>query len=75
MDIPVIVGVTTVSAVAIVGGNLIADLVLPWVDPRIDVEKVAGEDDEKCVIDNGGGRGLFSLMARRLTRRPAAISW
>ncbi|RZG12184.1 ABC transporter permease, partial [Klebsiella pneumoniae] len=34
VDIPVIVGVTTVSAVAIVGGNLIADLVLPWVDPR-----------------------------------------
>jgi peptide/nickel transport system permease protein len=24
---------------AIVGGNLIADLVLPWVDPRIDVKK------------------------------------
>ncbi len=61
VDIPVIVGVTTVSAVAIVGGNLIADLVLPWVDPRIDVKKVAGEDDEKCVIDNGGGRGLFLL--------------
>ncbi|HBR3839544.1 TPA: ABC transporter permease, partial [Klebsiella pneumoniae] len=39
VDIPVIVGVTTVSAVAIVGGNLIADLVLPWVDPRIDVKK------------------------------------
>ncbi|EIW1916134.1 ABC transporter permease, partial [Klebsiella pneumoniae] len=39
VDIPVIVGVTTVSAVAIVSGNLIADLVLPWVDPRIDVKK------------------------------------
>ncbi|WP_413739187.1 ABC transporter permease [Sodalis sp. RH21] len=39
VDIPVIVGVTTVSAVAIVLGNLIADLALPWVDPRIDVKK------------------------------------
>lgn len=39
VDIPVIVGVTTVSAVAIVLGNLLADLVIPWVDPRIDVKK------------------------------------
>nr|WP_255556672.1 ABC transporter permease [Sodalis sp. dw_96] len=39
VDIPVIVGVTTVSAVAIVLGNLLADLILPWVDPRIDVKK------------------------------------
>jgi peptide/nickel transport system permease protein len=35
----VIVGVTTVSAVAIVLGNLVADLIIPWVDPRIDVKK------------------------------------
>ncbi|RRW46587.1 ABC transporter permease [Pseudomonas luteola] len=39
VDIPVIVGVTTVSAVAIVMGNLLADLVIPLVDPRIDVKK------------------------------------
>jgi peptide/nickel transport system permease protein len=39
VDIPVIVGVTTVSAVAIVFGNLIADLVIPWIDPRIDIKK------------------------------------
>ncbi|TKI06532.1 ABC transporter permease [Martelella alba] len=39
VDIPVIVGVTTVSAVAIVLGNLLADLLLPWVDPRIDIKK------------------------------------
>lgn len=39
VDIPVIVGVTTVSAVAIVLGNLVADLIIPWIDPRIDVRK------------------------------------
>lgn len=39
VDIPVIVGVTTVSAVAIVVGNLLADLVIPLIDPRIDVKK------------------------------------
>ena len=39
VDIPVIVGVTTVSAVAIVIGNLVADLIIPLVDPRIDVKK------------------------------------
>lgn len=35
VDIPVIMGVTVVSAAAIVLGNLLADLVAPWVDPRI----------------------------------------
>lgn len=35
VDIPVIMGVTVVSAAAIVIGNLLADLVAPWVDPRI----------------------------------------
>lgn len=39
VDIPVIVGVTTVSAVAIVLGNLVADLIIPWIDPRIDIRK------------------------------------
>jgi peptide/nickel transport system permease protein len=39
VDIPVIVGVTTVSAVAIVLGNLLADLVIPFIDPRIDIKK------------------------------------
>ncbi|HFD15732.1 MAG TPA: ABC transporter permease [Rhodospirillales bacterium] len=35
VDIPIIVGVTIVAAVAIVLGNLLADLVAPFIDPRI----------------------------------------
>jgi len=35
VDIPIIMGVTLVSAIAIVIGNLIADLLAPLVDPRI----------------------------------------
>lgn len=35
VDIPIIMGVTLVSAIAIVLGNLIADLLAPFVDPRI----------------------------------------
>jgi peptide/nickel transport system permease protein len=35
LDIPVIVGVTTVAAVFIVLGNLLADLVAPFIDRRI----------------------------------------
>ena len=35
VDLPIIMGVTLVSAFAIVMGNLIADLVAPLVDPRI----------------------------------------
>jgi len=35
IDIPIIMGVTLVSACAIVMGNLIADLVAPFIDPRI----------------------------------------
>lgn len=35
VDIPVIMGVTMVSATAIVLGNLLADLVAPGIDPRI----------------------------------------
>ncbi len=35
IDIPVIMGVTLVAAVAIVIGNLLADLVVPLIDPRI----------------------------------------
>ncbi|MEC8917382.1 ABC transporter permease [Salinicola sp. LHM] len=37
VDIPIIVGVTMLSAVAIVLGNLVADLAVLFVDPRIDV--------------------------------------
>jgi len=37
VDIPIIMGVTLVSACAIVLGNLIADLVVPLIDPRIRV--------------------------------------
>ncbi|WP_062212044.1 ABC transporter permease [Aureimonas sp. AU12] len=35
VDIPIIMGVTLVSALAIVLGNLMADLVAPFIDPRI----------------------------------------
>ena len=35
IDIPIIMGVTLVSAAAIVIGNLVADLVAPLIDPRI----------------------------------------
>lgn len=35
VDIPIIMGVTLVSAFAIVIGNLLADLVAPLIDPRI----------------------------------------
>ncbi|WP_413875686.1 ABC transporter permease [Albidovulum sp.] len=35
VDIPIIMGVTLVSALAIVIGNLLADLVAPAIDPRI----------------------------------------
>ena len=35
VDIPVIMGVTMVSATAIVMGNLLADVVAPLIDPRI----------------------------------------
>ena len=35
VDIPIIMGVTLVSAAAIVVGNLVADLVAPLIDPRI----------------------------------------
>jgi peptide/nickel transport system permease protein len=35
VDIPIIIGVTLVAAVAIVLGNLLADLAAPFIDPRI----------------------------------------
>ena len=35
VDIPIIMGVTLVSACAIVLGNLLADLLAPLIDPRI----------------------------------------
>lgn len=35
VDIPIIMGVTLVSALAIVLGNLLADLGIPFIDPRI----------------------------------------
>ena len=35
VDIPIIMGVTLVSACAIVAGNLLADLIAPLIDPRI----------------------------------------
>lgn len=38
VDIPIIMGVTLVSAVAIVIGNLVADLIAPLIDPRIKLQ-------------------------------------
>ena len=35
VDLPIIMGVTLVSASAIVAGNLLADLIAPLIDPRI----------------------------------------
>ncbi|RVD65982.1 ABC transporter permease, partial [Mesorhizobium sp. M7A.F.Ca.ET.027.03.2.1] len=35
VDIPIIMGVTLVSAFAIVLGNLLADVIAPFIDPRI----------------------------------------
>ncbi|MBW1721479.1 MAG: ABC transporter permease [Deltaproteobacteria bacterium] len=35
VDIPVIMGVTLVAAIGIVLGNLLADLVIPFIDPRV----------------------------------------
>ncbi len=35
VDIPIIMGVTLVSALAIVLGNLVADVAAPLIDPRI----------------------------------------
>lgn len=35
VDIPIIMGVTLVSAAAIVIGNLLADVIAPFIDPRI----------------------------------------
>jgi peptide/nickel transport system permease protein len=35
LDIPIIMGVTTVAAAFIILGNLIADLLAPLIDPRI----------------------------------------
>ena len=39
VDIPIIMGVTLVSAIAIVLGNLLADLLSPLVDPRIKLNR------------------------------------
>ena len=35
IDIPIIMGVTIVTAFAVVLGNLIADVIAPLIDPRI----------------------------------------
>jgi peptide/nickel transport system permease protein len=35
VDLPIIMGVTLVSAMFIVLGNLLADLIAPLIDPRI----------------------------------------
>ncbi len=38
VDIPVIMGVTLVAAIGIIIGNLLADLIMPFIDPRMRVE-------------------------------------
>ena len=38
VDIPVIIGVTLVAAVGIIAGNLLADLIMPFVDPKMRTE-------------------------------------
>ncbi len=38
VDIPVIMGVTLVAAIGIIIGNLLADLIMPFVDPKMRVE-------------------------------------
>src|SRR5437868_10754917 len=35
LDIPIIMGITTVAALFIVAGNFLADLITPLIDPRI----------------------------------------
>ncbi|MEM7445802.1 MAG: ABC transporter permease [Pseudomonadota bacterium] len=37
LDVPIIMGVTLVAAVGVVIGNLVADIVSPFVDPRIKI--------------------------------------
>jgi peptide/nickel transport system permease protein len=39
IDIPVIMGVTLVTAFAVVAGNLVADLIAPLIDPRIKMRR------------------------------------
>lgn len=39
IDTPIIVAVTLVAAIAIILGNLLVDLVAPWVDPRIRLQR------------------------------------
>ncbi len=41
VDIPIIIGVTLVSSLAIVLGNLIADIIAPFLDPRIRAGRTA----------------------------------
>ena len=38
VDIPVIMGVTLVAAIGIIIGNLLTDIVLPFVDPKMRIE-------------------------------------
>lgn len=38
LDIPIIMGVVTVAAIAIVSGNLLADIIYPLLDPRIKID-------------------------------------
>lgn len=37
IDTPIIMGVTLIAALAIVIGNFLSDLVMPWIDPRLRV--------------------------------------
>ena len=49
VDIPIIMGVTLVSACAIVIGNLIADMVAPMIDPAY-LNSLVGSPLAVCVV-------------------------
>ena len=76
VDIPIIMGVTLVSACSIVVGNLLADLVAPLIDPRI---KLAADDNKneqengnrrmKRLCSTGAASALALMLAGGLPRR------
>ncbi len=50
VDIPIIMGVTLTSALAIVIGNLLADLIAPLIDPRIRYTLTATKEGEPTMF-------------------------
>ena len=68
VDIPIIMGVTLVSACAIVLGNLLADIVAPFIDPRIKLQMNDDNQPEKGNHDET----TSSLDRRRIGARADA---